>query len=226
MLFRSSDIMDVWFDSGSSHTSVIKARGGDLPVDLYLEGSDQYRGWFNSSLIISTAVHGHSPYRNVVSHGFVLDGKGEKMSKSLGNTVEPNKVVKQSGADILRLWASSIDYQSDVRISDELLKQVIENYKKLRNTFRFILGNINDFTENDKVDLRDLQKVDHYILHELNRIIKLSLNAYRNFDYKTMVSAISNFMTNEMSAYYLDFTKDILYIDKAKGLRQIGRAHV
>ena len=217
---KETDIMDVWFDSGSSHTGVIKERGGELPVDLYLEGSDQYRGWFNSSLIISTAVHGHSPYRNVVSHGFVLDGKGEKMSKSLGNTVEPNKVVKQSGADILRLWASSIDYQSDVRISDDLLKQVIENYKKMRNTFRFILGNISDFTEQDKVDLKDLPKVDTYILDELNRIIKLSLNAYRNFDYKTMVSAISNFMTNEMSAYYLDFTKDILYIEKAKGLRR------
>ncbi len=217
---KETDIMDVWFDSGSSHTGVIKERGGNLPVDLYLEGSDQYRGWFNSSLIISTAVHGHSPYRNVVSHGFVLDGKGEKMSKSMGNTVEPNKVVKQSGADILRLWASSIDYQSDVRISDELLKQVIENYKKMRNTFRFILGNIHDFTENDKVALKDLPEVDSYILDELNRIIKLSLNAYRNFDYKTMVSAISNFMTNEMSAYYLDFTKDILYIEKAKGLRR------
>ena len=217
---KETDIMDVWFDSGSSHTGVIKERGGELPVDLYLEGSDQYRGWFNSSLIISTAVHGHSPYRNVVSHGFVLDGKGEKMSKSLGNTVEPNKVVKQSGADILRLWASSIDYQSDVRISDDLLKQVIENYKKMRNTFRFILGNISDFTEQDKVDLKDLPKVDTYILDELNRIIKLSLHAYRNFDYKTMVSAISNFMTNEMSAYYLDFTKDILYIEKAKGLRR------
>ena len=217
---KETDIMDVWFDSGSSHTGVIKERGGELPVDLYLEGSDQYRGWFNSSLIISTAVHGHSPYRNVVSHGFVLDGKGEKMSKSLGNTVEPNKVVKQSGADILRLWASSIDYQSDVRISDELLKQVIENYKKMRNTFRFILGNISDFTEQDKVALKDLPKVDTYILDEMNRIIKLSLHAYRNFDYKTMVSAISNFMTNEMSAYYLDFTKDILYIEKAKGLRR------
>ncbi len=217
---KETDIMDVWFDSGSSHTGVIKERGGELPVDLYLEGSDQYRGWFNSSLIISTAMYGHSPYRNVVSHGFVLDGKGEKMSKSLGNTVEPNKVVKQSGADILRLWASSIDYQSDVRISDDLLKQVIENYKKMRNTFRFILGNIHDFTEQDKVALKDLPKVDVYILDELNRIIKLSLNAYRNFDYKTMVSAISNFMTNEMSAYYLDFTKDILYIEKAKGLRR------
>ena len=217
---KETDIMDVWFDSGSSHTGVIKERGGELPVDLYLEGSDQYRGWFNSSLIISTAVHGHSPYRNVVSHGFVLDGKGEKMSKSLGNTVEPNKVVKQSGADILRLWASSIDYQSDVRISDDLLKQVIENYKKMRNTFRFILGNISDFTEQDKVDLKDLPKVDTYNLDEMNRIIKLSLHAYRNFDYKTMVSAISNFMTNEMSAYYLDFTKDILYIEKAKGLRR------
>jgi isoleucyl-tRNA synthetase len=172
-------------------------------------------------LIVSTAVHGHAPYKEVLTHGFVLDGKGEKMSKSLGNTVEPNKVVKTSGADILRLWASSIDYQSDVRISDDLLKQVIESYKKLRNTFRFLLGNLYEFDVNKKVKFSDLPKVDLYILDQLNQIIDLAHNVYRNYDYKNLVSACSNFMTNQMSAYYLDFTKDVLYIDKKEGQRRL-----
>ncbi|TFG83771.1 MAG: isoleucine--tRNA ligase, partial [Erysipelotrichales bacterium] len=214
--------MDVWFDSGSSHTAVISDRGGTLPVDLYLEGSDQYRGWFNSSLIVSTAIHGFAPYKTVLSHGFALDGKGEKMSKSLGNTVEPNKVVQTSGADIIRLWASSIAYQSDVRISDELLKQVMENYRKVRNTFRFMLGNINpnDFRVIDLVDVNAVNPADQHVLALLNDVIRTTLDAYRNYDFMSVVSTISNFMTNTMSAYYLDFTKDILYIEKKNDLRR------
>lgn len=217
---KETDIMDVWFDSGSSHTSVILDRGGELPVDIYIEGSDQYRGWFNSSLIVSTAVHGHAPYKQVVSHGFVLDGKGEKMSKSLGNTIEPNKVVSQSGADILRLWASSIDYQSDVRISDDILKQVIESYKKVRNTFRFMLGNLEDFSEKDRVDVNAMSKADQYMMVQLDQLLKLSLDAVKNYDYKTMVSACTTFMSNQLSAYYMDYTKDILYIEKRDSLKR------
>jgi isoleucyl-tRNA synthetase len=205
--------MDVWFDSGSSHTGVIKQRGGVLPVDLYLEGSDQYRGWFNSSLIISTAVYGHAPYKSVVSHGFVLDGKGEKMSKSLGNTVEPNKVVYQSGADILRLWTASIDYQSDVRISDELLKQVTENYRKIRNTFRFMLANLKDFSQKDVLPLSELPKVDAYVLSKVYEVATEAVKSYERYDYKSVIASVSNLITNELSAYYLDFTKDILYCD-------------
>ena len=213
-LFRKeTDIMDVWFDSGSSHTGVIKQRGGVLPVDLYLEGSDQYRGWFNSSLIISTAVYGHAPYKNVVSHGFVLDGKGEKMSKSLGNTVEPNKVVSQSGADILRLWTASIDYQSDVRISDDLLKQVTENYRKIRNTFRFMLANLKDFSQKDVLPLNELPEVDAYVLSKVYEVATEAVTSYEKYDYKSVITSVSNLMTNELSAYYLDFTKDILYCD-------------
>jgi len=213
-LFRKeTDIMDVWFDSGSSHTGVIKQRGGVLPVDLYLEGSDQYRGWFNSSLIISTAVYGHAPYKNVVSHGFVLDGKGEKMSKSLGNTVEPNKVVSQSGADILRLWTASIDYQSDVRISDDLLKQVTENYRKIRNTFRFMLANLKDFSQKDVLPLSELPEVDAYVLSKVYEVATEAVTSYEKYDYKSVITSVSNLMTNELSAYYLDFTKDILYCD-------------
>lgn len=215
---KETDIMDVWFDSGSSHTSVIVERGGTLPVDVYIEGSDQYRGWFNSSLIVSTAFNGHAPYKQVVSHGFVLDGKGEKMSKSLGNTVEPNKVVQQLGADILRLWASSIDYQSDVRISDEILKQVTESYKKVRNTFRFMLGNLEGFTEQECVDDKDLSKQDQYMMAKVDELLQLSIRAVENFDYKSMVSACTTFMSNDLSAYYLDYTKDILYIESKKSL--------
>ncbi len=210
---KETDIMDVWFDSGSSHTGVIQQRGGHLPVDLYLEGSDQYRGWFNSSLIISTAVYGFAPYKAVVSHGFVLDGKGEKMSKSLGNTVEPNKVVSQSGADILRLWTASIDYQSDVRISDDLLKQVMENYRKIRNTFKFMLGNLNDFSQKDTLPLNQLSPQDAYVLSRVYEVAQNAVKAYENYDYKSVVASVSNLLTNELSAYYLDFTKDILYCD-------------
>ena len=210
---KETDIMDVWFDSGSSHTGVIKARGGVLPVDLYLEGSDQYRGWFNSSLIVSTAVYGHAPYKAVLSHGFVLDGKGEKMSKSLGNVVDPNKVIAQSGADILRLWTASIDYQSDVRISDDLLKQVTENYRKIRNTFRFMLANLKDFDSSKVLAFRDLPAPDAYVLHRVLEVAKTATEAYRNYDYKTVVSSVSSLLTNELSSYYLDYTKDILYCD-------------
>ena len=217
-LFRKeTDIMDVWFDSGSSHSSVIKERGGELPVDIYIEGSDQYRGWFNSSLIVSTAYNGHAPYKQVVSHGFVLDGKGEKMSKSLGNVIEPNKVVKEYGADVLRLWVASIDYQSDVRISDDILKQVIDAYKKMRNTFRFMLGNLSDFNAKDKVTFDSMNPLDQYMMAELDALLKQSTEWVSNYDYKSMTSAVSQFMSNTLSAYYLDYTKDILYIEKKEG---------
>lgn len=219
---KETDIMDVWFDSGSSHTSVIVERGGELPVDIYIEGSDQYRGWFNSSLIVSTAFNGHAPYKQVVSHGFVLDGKGEKMSKSLGNTVEPNKVVQQLGADILRLWASSIDYQSDVRISDDILKQITESYKKVRNTFRFMLGNLDGFSEKDLIPYETLSRQDQYMMAKLDELLSFSLQAVKGFDYKSMVSACTTFMSNDLSAYYLDYTKDILYIESKNGLTRRG----
>jgi isoleucyl-tRNA synthetase len=219
---KETDIMDVWFDSGSSHTSAMQAYGQGYPADVYLEGSDQYRGWFNSSLIIGTAFHGQSPYRAVVSHGFVLDGKGEKMSKSSGNVVDPNKVTSTLGADILRLWTMSIDYQADVRISDDILKQVTENYRKIRNTFRFMLGNIHpeEFTSADLLDVTQLTSVDLYVLDQVNQTLALGLKSYREFDYVTFVSKATTLLTNTLSAYYLDFTKDILYIEKKDSLRR------
>ena len=217
---KEKDIMDVWFDSGSSHTGVMKERGYRYPVDLYFEGSDQYRGWFNSSLIIGTAAHGQAPYKTVLSHGFVLDGKGNKMSKSLGNTVDPIKVVNQYGADILRLWATSVAYQSDVRISDDIMKQVAENYRKVRNTMRFILGNLNDFKETDLVPTEELESVDQYMLVELNELMKGYHAAFDRFDFAEANQLILNCFTNTLSAFYMDFTKDILYLEKADDKRR------
>jgi len=179
---KETDILDVWFDSGTSHHGGMKNFGLPYPSDLYLEGSDQYRGWFNSSLSTGVAATGKSPYKTCLTHGFVLDGDGRKMSKSLGNVIDPLKIMNQMGADILRLWVSSVDYQSDVRISDSMMKQVSESYRKIRNTIRFMLGNIDDFTPSkDRVAFDDMQEVDQYMmikLDELNKtIIKTSDNS-------------------------------------------------
>jgi isoleucyl-tRNA synthetase len=219
---KETDIMDVWFDSGSSHLGALKPRGLTTPVDLYLEGSDQYRGWFNSSLIVGVAANGHAPYKAVLTHGFVMDGQGKKMSKSDGNVVDPNKVTSTLGADILRLWVSSIDYTSDVRISDDLLKQTAELYRKVRNTFKFMLGNLNleDFKVSDKVALDSLSEVDKYVLNQAIKLNELGKKAYLEYDFNTLVSELFVFMNNTLSAYYLDFTKDILYIEKQNSHRR------
>ena len=217
---KEKDIMDVWFDSGSSHTGVMVERGFNYPVDLYFEGSDQYRGWFNSSLIIGVAAHGKAPYKTVLSHGFVLDGKGNKMSKSLGNTVDPIKLVNQYGADIVRLWATSVAYQQDVRISNEIMKQVAEGYRKIRNTMRFVLGNLNDFKASDLVEIKDLPGVDQYMLAKLNELMKAYDEAYANYDFATANQEILNYFTNTLSSFYMDFTKDILYIEDANSPRR------
>ncbi len=214
---KETDIMDVWFDSGSSHQAVLHERE-DLvrPADLYLEGSDQYRGWFNSSLSTAVAVTGKAPYKGVLSHGFALDGEGRKMSKSLGNTVLPAKVMNQLGADILRLWVASVDYQADVRVSDPILKQVAEVYRKIRNTFRFLLGNLADFDPTvNKVAFENLREVDQFMLVKLNKLIKYVRNAYENYEFAGIYHAVNNFCTLDLSAFYLDFAKDVLYIEAA-----------
>lgn len=214
---KETDIMDVWFDSGSSHQAVLEERD-DLqrPADLYLEGSDQYRGWFNSSLSTAVAVTGKAPYKGVLSHGFVLDGEGRKMSKSIGNIVVPKKIMHQLGGDILRLWVSSVDYQSDVRISDDILKQVAEVYRKIRNTFRFLLGNLADFNPaQDAVAKAELREVDRYMLVKLNDLITKVKEAYETYDFAAVYHAIHNFCTIDLSSFYLDFAKDILYIEAA-----------
>ncbi len=219
---KEEDIMDVWFDSGSSHEAVLKERSGHRrPADVYLEGTDQYRGWFNSSLTTSVAVSGKAPYKHVISHGMVLDGKGKKMSKSLGNIMLPSKIIKQYGADILRLWVSSVDYQGDVRISDEILRQVSESYRKIRNTFRFMLGNLADFDPVvDRVPIEELQEVDKYMYYRLQRQIASTREAYEAFEYSNVYHEIHDFCAVELSSFYLDFAKDVLYIEAADNERR------
>ena len=212
--------MDVWFDSGSSHTGVLVERGLGYPADLYFEGSDQYRGWFNSSLIIGTAVHGKAPYKTVLSHGFTLDGKGLKMSKSGGNAVDPIKTINKWGADILRLWATTVDFQSDVRISDDILKKVSESYRKVRNTMRFLLGNLNDFKDTDVLPVNELEPVDQYMLAKLNDLMDAYHKSMDSYNFSEANKEILNYFTNTLSAFYMDFTKDILYIEKADSTRR------
>lgn len=211
---KETDTMDVWFDSGSSHTGAMIARGLGYPADLYFEGSDQYRGWFNSSLIVGTAVYGQTPYKQVLSHGFVMDEKGVKMSKSQWNSVAPSEITKKFGADILRLWATSVDYQADCSMGQNILKQVAENYRKVRNTFRFLMANLdnNTFTKEDLLPTNELSLLNQYVLVKLNKIVDECIKAYDEYRFADVVSMLTNFMTNELSAYYLDYTKDILYI--------------
>jgi isoleucyl-tRNA synthetase len=215
---KETDIMDVWFDSGSSHQAVLEERD-DLqrPADLYLEGSDQYRGWFNSSLSTGVAVTGKAPYKGVLSHGFALDGQGRKMSKSVGNVVVPAKVMNQLGGDILRLWVASVDYQADVRVSDAILKQVAEVYRKIRNTFRFLLGNLADFNpETDAISYEKLREVDQFMLVKLNDLIVQVRSHYENYEFAGIYHAVNNFCTLDLSSFYLDFAKDILYIEASE----------
>ncbi|MFA5603258.1 MAG: isoleucine--tRNA ligase [Bacilli bacterium] len=218
---KEEDIMDVWFDSGSTHTGVLLNRGLEYPADIYLEGSDQYRGWFNSSLICGVAVHGKSPYKQIISHGFVLDGKGLKMSKSLGNVIDPLKMIDQNGTDILRLWVASVDFKEDVRISDDLINQVKESYRKIRNTYRFMLGNLFDFDPTkDKVDFADMASYNQYMLVKLNEVIEEIRAAYENYNFQEVYRITNNFIAFTLSNFYLDFTKDILYIEKADSLKR------
>ena len=214
---KENDIMDVWFDSGTSHHAALKLRYGVEQADVYLEGSDQYRGWFNSSLTTSVALTGKAPYKIVISHGFTLDGEGRKMSKSLGNTIDPIASCNEFGADIFRLWVASVEYQSDFKMSKELLKQVSEAYRKIRNTFRFLLGNLFDFDPiSDAISYDKMTEIDQYMMCKLNEVVKNVHNAYNNYEFSEVFRTILNFMTNELSSFYLDFTKDILYIDDAQ----------
>lgn len=211
---KETDILDVWFDSGTSHQGGMRDFGLPYPADLYIEGSDQYRGWFNSSLSTGIADQGIAPYKTVVTHGFVLDGDGRKMSKSQGNVVDPIKVMNQRGADILRLWVGSVDYQADVRISEEMLQQVTETYRKIRNTFRFMLGALGDFNpEKDRIDVGH-DTINQYILMRLNVVSSAALNHYEQFDFASVIRDINQFVNRDLSAFYLDLAKDVLYIER------------
>lgn len=221
---KEKDIMDVWFDSGSSFNAVMVEGGHSFPVDLYLEGSDQYRGWFNSSLIVSVACYDKAPYKNVVSHGWVLDEKSEKMSKSKGNGIDPIKVANVYGADILRLWVATVDYQQDVPLSDKLIAQVADQYRKIRNTFKFLLGNLSNGEESkfdpvkDKVD--HFEAVDNFVLANLENVKNSVLDAYNHYEFANVISRIMTFLSTDLSSFYLDIGKDILYCNGKDSLRR------
>ena len=223
---KEMDIMDVWFDSGTSHQGCCAVRD-DLtyPADLYLEGSDQYRGWFNSSLITSVAISGDAPYKELVSAGFVMDGNGNKMSKSLGNVISPNDVGKQLGAEIIRLWSASVDYTQDVRISNDILKQVSETYRKIRNTFRFLLGNLFNGNFDNRTDLLsydELEELDKYMVLKFEKVVAKVLDYYENYQFNSITTELINFFNVELSSFYLDYGKDILYIEAEKSHKRLS----
>ena len=212
--FRTeNDILDVWFESGVSHEAVLKTRDElSWPADIYLEGSDQHRGWFQSSLLTSVGAENKPPYRGVITHGFLVDSEGRKMSKSLGNVVDPLKVIKGSGADILRLWVTSSDYSSDIAISQEILQRITETYRRMRNTIRFLLGNIADFDpEIDSIDYEDLEDIDKWALQRLNHVIRKTEDAYAEYKFYLAYHSIYNFCNIDLSSFYMDILKDRLY---------------
>lgn len=215
---KGTDILDVWFESGVSHFAVLETNP-DLawPADMYVEGSDQHRGWFQSSLLASVGVVDKSPYKTVLTHGFVVDGEGRKMSKSLGNVIDPQDVIEQSGADVLRLWVASADYSSDIAISKEILDRMREAYRRIRNSFRFILGNISDLNyQDDKVEYEDLREIDRWAIASLNRLLEKTNQAYENSQFYRVFQAVYNFCIKELSAFYFDVLKDTLYTEAAK----------
>ena len=215
---REDDILDVWFDSGVSHVAVIEKNSElNWPADLYLEGSDQHRGWFHSSLLESIGTRGKEPYKSVLTHGYVVDGKGKKMSKSAGNVIAPQKIIDQYGAEILRLWVASENYREDIRVSNEILKRLTESYKKIRNTLRYLLGNLHDFDcKEDQVPVNEMLELDRYILHRFNILREKILTAYENYEFHVFYHSFSNFCIIELSAFYLDIIKDRLYTYPAK----------
>ncbi len=217
---KETDIMDVWFDSGVSHAAVLQERDNlRWPADLYLEGSDQHRGWFQSSLSTSIAAFGTAPYSSVLTHGFVVDGDGKKMSKSLGNVMEPEKVIKQYGADILRMWVTSTEYRGDIRISGDILKQLSEAYRRIRNTARFILGNLEDFDPAlDSVAYSEMTELDKWALSQLSRLSKRVREAYKKYDFHVVYHSVYHFCSVDLGGFYLDVLKDRLYCDAKEGL--------
>ena len=219
---KENDIMDVWFDSGISWRAVVEKRSdvlGTTPVEMYLEGSDQHRGWFQSSLLTSIATQGKAPYKTVLTHGFVFGEDGRKMSKSLGNYIRPDDIIKNYGADILRLWAASVDYRNDTKIGDNIIKQLVEIFKKTRNTSRFLLGNLFDFDPAvDYVEYKDLKALDKFALHKLNHLIEGVTEAFENYEFYKYFQQLQNFAAVDLSSFYLDIVKDRLYTAGKKSL--------
>jgi isoleucyl-tRNA synthetase len=221
-LRKGSDILDVWFESGVCHTAVQERRDGlTNPADLYLEGSDQHRGWFQSSLLTSVAIYGRAPFKTVITHGFVNDAQGRKMSKSLGNVIDPLKFIEKSGAEILRLWTAYEDYSNDLQAGQESFDRVSEGYRRVRNTCRYILGNLKDFSpEKNSVEYKSLLEIDQWALAKLNQFIETCVKAYESFEYHKIYHALTNYCTVDLSATYLDILKDRLYTFKADGVER------
>ncbi|WP_406648565.1 isoleucine--tRNA ligase [Aliisedimentitalea scapharcae] len=221
------DVLDVWFDSGSTHAFVLRDREDGAPdgiADVYMEGTDQHRGWFHSSLLQACGTKGRAPYRNVVTHGFTLDAKGNKMSKSLGNTIVPEKIVQQYGADILRLWVAQTDYTADQRIGPEILKGVADSYRRLRNTMRFMLGALSDFTEVDRIeDPADMPPLERWVMSRMAELDEVVRKGYAEFDFQGVFSAVFNFATVDLSSFYFDIRKDVLYCDGDSTRRRAAR---
>ena len=221
------DILDVWFDSGSTHAFVLRDRADGAPdgiADLYLEGTDQHRGWFHSSMLQACGTKGRAPYRGVLTHGFTLDAKGIKMSKSLGNTILPDQVVRQYGADILRLWVAQTDYTNDQRIGDEILKGTADSYRRLRNTMRFMLGNLATFSEADRVDPDDMPELERWVLHRLAELDHKVRTGYAAYDFQGVFQALFTFATVDLSSFYFDIRKDVLYCDGPSPRRDAARS--
>lgn len=219
-----TDVLDVWFDSGTTHSWVLRNKQKwphlKFPASMYLEGSDQHRGWFHSSLLESCATNGHAPYETVLTHGFTMDGEGRKMSKSLGNTVAPQDIIKQFGADILRLWVASADYSEDLRLGKEIIQTTVDSYRKLRNTLRWLLGNLAHYQPSDAVDFRDMPELEQLILHRLAQLDGQVRGALDEYDFRKVITLLSNFMNIELSAFYFDIRKDTLYCDPISSVKR------
>ncbi len=225
---KGRDILDVWFESGASWDVLNKRENHSFPADMYLEGGDQYRGWFHSSLLVGVSSKEMSPYKTVITHGWALDKNGRAMSKSLGNVIKPQKIIDEKGAEILRLWIAMVNYREDIRLGNEILARVTESYRKVRNTWRFMLGVLGDFNpDTDSVDIDNMREVDLYILDSLQKLKDKVLTSYRNYEYHTIYHAISNFFTTDLSSFYLNFMKDILYCNGKESVeRRSGQTAV
>ncbi len=209
---KGKDILDVWFESGSSFGVLENHKGHKFPADLYLEGGDQYRGWFHSSLLVGVSYKEASPYKSVLTHGWVLDRNGKAMSKSLGNIISPQEIIKDKGAEILRLWVAMVNYREDIKLGNEVLSRVTESYRKIRNTWKFMLGVMNDFNpDTDKTDYNEFNEIDRYILYKLENLKEVVMNSYKSFEFHTIYHSISNFFVVDLSSFYLNIIKDNLY---------------
>ena len=223
---KMTDIVEVWFDSGSTHAYVLEKRE-DLkwPASMYLEGSDQHRGWFHSSLLESCGTRGRAPFDSILSHGFVVDGKGLKMSKSLGNIISPEDILKKYGADILRIWVAASDYAEDLRIDYSILEQHAESYRKIRNTFRYILGNLNDKFEKidfEKINIKDFPELEQYMLHKIYNLNFVFEKNFEKYNFHTIYKELLNFCTSDLSAFYFDIRKDSLYCDTLESKKRLS----